>query len=334
MADGTVPELARSWGIQECTLAADRMAESGWAYEESLQKACPKGHTPLQAVRKPFDRDGKTLRYTALICAGCGHAYEMRDLGYTSYPQLRNDSHAPGTTPRTAQPPTAARVTRSSPQHKPTEEQQRVIEAARSQQNMVVQAGAGAGKTSTLAMVGHALREKKVAYIAYNKAIAVEAKGRFPSHVRCSTSHALASAYIKKYQRRLSNGQRQRAHEQARILDIGATVELTSTVLLPRDLARIVMETVKRYCQSDDDEIDQSHVPRQVGIDHADEHAYLTEIIVPYAQRAWSDIRNVEGHLQFDHDYYFKMWALTKPALGFDVVMLDEAQDTNPLSLR
>lgn len=330
MADGTVPELARSWGIQECTLAADRMAESGWTYEESLTMACPDGHTPLHAVRKPFERNGKPSRYTALVCVGCGHAYEMRDLGYTSYPQLRNDSHAPGNNPRPTQPPSTASASKSGTEHKPTDEQQQVIEAALSQHNMVVQAGAGAGKTSTLVMVGHALSGKKVAYIAYNKTTATEAKGRFPSHVRCSTSHALASAYIKKYQRRIGDGKRQRAHEQAQLLNIGVSVELTSTVLLPCDLARIAVETVKRYCQSDDDEIGHHHVPRQVGIDHVDEQVYLTELIVPYAQRAWSDIRNVDGRLQFDHDYYFKMWALTKPDLGFDVVMLDEAQDTNP----
>ncbi|MFG1796664.1 UvrD-helicase domain-containing protein [Nocardia sp. NPDC049149] len=330
MADGTVPELARSWGIQECTLAADRMAEAGWTYEESLSMDCPNGHAPLRVVRKPFERNGTALRYTALVCAGCGHAYEMRDLGYTSYPQLRKDAQAPAGNPRPDQPPTPARASRSGTEHKPTNEQQRVIDAARSQQNMVVQAGAGAGKTSTLVMVGHALVGKKVAYIAYNKAIAIEAKGRFPSQVRCSTSHALAGAYIKKYQRRVSNGQRQRAHEQARILNIGGSIELTSTVLLPRDLARIAMETVKRYCQSSDEEINGHHVPWQVGIDRVDEHTFLTDVVLPHARSAWADIRDVEGRLQFDHDYYFKMWALTKPALGFDVVMLDEAQDTNP----
>ncbi|MBF6332416.1 UvrD-helicase domain-containing protein [Nocardia transvalensis] len=260
----------------------------------------------------------------------------MRDLGYKSYPQLRKDSQPSGNSPcpsTTNKPVAAACTGRSRPKHEPTQEQQQVIDAARGEQNMIVQAGAGAGKTSTLEMVGHALTGKKVAYIAYNRVTAREAKGRFPIHVQCSTSHALARDYIQRYRDRLKNTQRQRAYEQAQILGIRGNAALTSTVastvLFPPDLARIAMETVTRYCHSEHEEIGRHHVPRQTGFDEH-ELAYLADIVLPYAQRAWADIRNVNGRLKFEHDHYFKMWALTKPRLPFDVIMLDEAQDTNP----
>ncbi|MFF2556785.1 UvrD-helicase domain-containing protein [Nocardia sp. NPDC058058] len=332
MTEGTVPDLAlTTWGIRDCTVAADRFTEPGWSYEESLAIECPDGHTSLHAVRKAYERNGKTFQYTALICAECGHAYEMSNLGYTSYPQLRKDSQRAGDSLRvnsTNRSPTTA-TGPSRLKHKPTPEQQLVIDAAQQQQNMIVQAGAGAGKTSTLEMVGHALDGSRVAYIAYNAVTAREARSRFPRHVRCSTAHALASAYRQRYQHRLENTQRQRAHEQAQILGISRSIELTSTILLPRDLARIAMETVTRYCYSDHKEISHHDVPGQSGID-PQELAYLADALLPFAQRAWDDIRNINGRLKFEHDHYFKMWSLTRPRLPFDVVMLDEAQDTNP----
>ncbi|MBY8863892.1 UvrD-helicase domain-containing protein [Nocardia sp. CA2R105] len=213
--------------------------------------------------------------------------------------------------------------------YEPTPEQHAVIEAAGAGKHLVVQAGAGAGKTSTLEMVGHALAGRKVAYIAYNRVTKDEAKRRFPPHVHCATAHGLAKSHRQRYQHRLNNAQRQRAEEQAQILGISQGIGLTKTVLFPRDLARMAMEAVTRYCHSDDPEIGHQHLPEQVGITD-DELIYLAEAVLPYARHAWTDIRNIDGQLKFEHDHYFKMWALSNPRLPYDVIMLDEAQDTNP----
>ncbi|WP_194838208.1 UvrD-helicase domain-containing protein [Nocardia sp. XZ_19_369] len=332
MTGDTVGDLAAAWGIRDCTVAADRFLQPDWLYEETLATTCPQGHSTLHAVRKPYENNGKTLRYTALICPECKHAYEMRDLGYKTYAELRKASEGQSCSPpipATDRPRRNAASTAARTQLTPTAEQQAIIDAARAQQNLIVQAGAGAGKTSTLEMVGHALTGKKVAYIAYNRTTKDDAKKRFPDHVHCYTAHGLARSFIQRYRHRIENAQRQRADEQARILNIRRTIELTSTVLMPRDTARIAMEMVTRYCHSDDAEIGQHHIPHQVGIDD-DELAWLADAILPYAHLAWADIRNIDGRLKFDHDHYFKMWALTEPPLRYDVIMLDEAQDTNP----
>lgn len=42
-------------------------------------------------------------------------------------------------------------------------------------------------------------------------------------------------------------------------------------------------------------------------------------------------MQNPRGQLRFEHDHYMKMWALTSPTLRGDFVLLDEAQDTNPV---
>ncbi|APD84570.1 DNA helicase (plasmid) [Mycobacterium intracellulare subsp. chimaera] len=211
---------------------------------------------------------------------------------------------------------------------KPTAEQAAIVEAARSQKDLVIQAGAGTGKTSTLKMVARALGRRPAIYVAYNKAIATEAAAGFPEHVMCRTAHSLAFQAIgKKYAHRLK-GPRELPSRRAEIL--GTTwLEFGTTVRIPpAQVARIAVDTVMRYCYSADDEVGVKHVPYQNGVTGAD-HDELARAVLPYAQRAWADACDPNGLLRFQHDYYLKMWALARPKLQTDVVMLDEAQDSN-----
>jgi hypothetical protein len=53
---------------------------------------------------------------------------------------------------------------------------------------------------------------------------------------------------------------------------------------------------------------------------------------VPFAHKAWADLqRPDDGAVRFDHDHYLKIWALTRPRIQADFLLLDEAQDTNPV---
>jgi hypothetical protein len=212
----------------------------------------------------------------------------------------------------------------------PTHEQQAIIAAARSGKHLVIQAGAGTGKTSTLRMVADALESRPAIYIAYNAAIAREAKGGFPAHVVCKTAHALAMAGTGRDYRHRLNGPRQPARRAAELLHT-SWLELGRNLMVsPVQLARVAIETVSRFCYSADDEISRKHVPQQNGILGAD-HDVLTQTVLPYARRAWDDLRHPDGLLRFEHDHYLKMWALTGPVLPADVIMLDEGQDSNPV---
>ncbi len=51
---------------------------------------------------------------------------------------------------------------------------------------------AGSGKTAMLIQIAEKLKPVSAMYLAYNKAIAVESQGKFPSSVRCMTTHSLA----------------------------------------------------------------------------------------------------------------------------------------------
>ena len=75
----------------------------------------------------------------------------------------------------------------------PTAEQLDCIEKAKSNNKVTIEALAGSGKTSTLAMIANSLKEKSI-YLAFNKISAQEASSKFPSHVECRTTHSLAYA--------------------------------------------------------------------------------------------------------------------------------------------
>jgi F-box protein 18 (helicase) len=57
---------------------------------------------------------------------------------------------------------------------------------------LAVQAGAGAAKTTTLCAYAQARPECRVLYVAFNKAIQLEAATRMPANVSARTTHSLA----------------------------------------------------------------------------------------------------------------------------------------------
>jgi UvrD-like helicase family protein len=89
--------------------------------------------------------------------------------------------------------------------------------------------------------------------------------------------------------------------------------------------------TVERFCYSADEQIGGAHVPPVNGVDPAS-FAELTWRIVPWAERAWHDIRSLGGSLPLRHDHYLKLWQLTRPRINADYLMFDEAQDANPVT--
>src|SRR5690349_21133401 len=103
---------------------------------------------------------------------------------------------------------------------KPTDEQVNATAAAVTGENLVITAGAGSGKTSTLKLIASALAPKRGVYIAYNKAIATDAAKDFPSNVVCRTAHSFAYRAVgHQYKNRL-NGQRVTGRQAAGILEI------------------------------------------------------------------------------------------------------------------
>lgn len=211
-----------------------------------------------------------------------------------------------------------------------TDEQDKIIDAKQTGKHVVIEAGAGCGKTTTLKQIAKAaLKREQLGYIAYNKAIATDAKASFPQNTTCATAHSFAFRAVgHKYKDRFS-GPFVTAKQAAYILNIRDSITWGEDAYYsPPKLARLALDTVKRFCYSADSEITFRNVPWVPGSESYFDQ--LANSVVPYARKAWDDMIETSGKLRFDHDVYLKLWAMSNPTLPFDVVMLDEAQDANP----
>ncbi|RSM85316.1 ATP-dependent helicase [Streptomyces sp. WAC 01325] len=211
-----------------------------------------------------------------------------------------------------------------------TAEQEAAQEAFAAGRDLALVAGAGTGKTSTLVMMGSASRGQGL-YVAFNKPIAAEARKRFGPNVRCRTSHSLAHQAVgRRFQGRLDASRHMPLSRTARLLGLDRDLAVDKKRLRATTLARLVMEMVRRFCYSTDEQVAARHLGAVNGLDDRGVQ-YLAEVLLKRARWAWDDICSPEGELPFQHDHYLKMWALTRPRLHADFVLLDEAQDTNPV---
>ncbi|MBM7052318.1 UvrD-helicase domain-containing protein [Streptomyces durocortorensis] len=214
----------------------------------------------------------------------------------------------------------------------PTDEQAAALEAFCERDHLVIQAGAGTGKTSTLAFLAEQMTARRGRYLAFNRAIALDAAARFPVTVQCKTAHSLAYAALGYRFRDRLNSPRRPGWKVGQDLGLNSPTRIHGRDLMPATLSNAVLRTVSHYCQSADTELAHHHVPHLRGIDSDEGHAELANFLLPYATKAWGDLQSPNaGAVRFEHDHYLKMWALTEPVLHSDFLLLDEAQDTNPV---
>ncbi|MFK4184345.1 UvrD-helicase domain-containing protein [Streptomyces sparsogenes] len=226
----------------------------------------------------------------------------------------------------------------ASGKYPPTAQQQAIITAAVEGKNVAVQALAGTGKTSTLVMIAAQMLERRIGYIAFNRAIADEAGQKFGRNVTARTSHSFALQDLRNtpYRHKVSiagsrNSGARRPKEAAAALGITAEIRVGDRngnlqYVGPEDVAKIVMGAIRRYRQSADAELGRQHLGEKWA------HVPAARTLLEYARRAWADIADPNSNkIFFDHDDYLKIWALSNPRLNFDTIFFDEAQDINPV---
>ncbi|MER8072980.1 UvrD-helicase domain-containing protein [Streptomyces sp. NPDC094034] len=214
---------------------------------------------------------------------------------------------------------------------KPTDEQTTAANAFKAGDHLALQAGAGTGKTSTLHLLA-STTPRHGRYIAFDRSIARNAATRFPHNVTCKTAHALAFAATgHRYARRLG-GPRQAGWKTGQALGITKPIRIDKRDVSHRALSHAVLRTVTHYCHSADRAIADHHVPRLRGLENETAHTQLAHVVLPFARKAWADLQHpYDGVVRFEHDHYLKIWALSEPKIEADFLLLDEAQDTNPV---
>ncbi len=199
--------------------------------------------------------------------------------------------------------------------------------------SIVIEAGAGTGKTSTLKLLAGSTFNRGQ-YLAFNKAIVAESAAKFPENVTCNTAHSLAFRSVgHRYKHRL-NGARQRGSEMAQILGLKSfqvrTSERDTRTLSAATLAGLVMRGIEEFCKTAATQVLRQHLPPVIGVgDQGNQQ--VGEYLEPFLRKAWVDLLNTKGLLRFQHDHYLKAWQLGSPRIDADFILFDEAQDANPV---
>ncbi len=181
---------------------------------------------------------------------------------------------------------------------------------------MLLNAYAGTGKTTTLEMIAQANPQLRYLYLCFNRDNAREAQRRFPRWCECSTIHSKAWHAVGRNFSKVGNPRPREVMEAFR--------------MATPFLAVYVIETLNAFLHSTDPEIDWKHVCSGPSAPERQRGQIRT-----VARKLWDRMQDeTDATIPMSHDGYLKLWALQKPVIeGFDIIFLDEAQDTNPVTL-
>jgi hypothetical protein len=248
---------------------------------------------------------------------------------------------------------------------KPTAQQQAILDAFRTSDPMIVNAGAGTGKTTTLQMLAEDTYDIGL-YIAFNRTVAAEAKQRFPDTVDCMTAHALAKRTLEKddywadvIRAKFSPSTSlsgKAIYDQiiapvfphgTNYFDLHPSLKIDTGMKDRRYLyyanwGQLVSGTVKSFCQSADDELTVKHFNAMTAAPSINKHfpyvvakqlaanRAIVETTVILAKKYWDRATDVnDREVAFGFDHILKAWQLSRPYLDYDFILFDEAQDAN-----
>lgn len=219
-----------------------------------------------------------------------------------------------------------------------TDEQQSSVDKAVTGESLKIEAGAGSGKTSNLTAISHNLAHLKGLYLAFNQSIIKDAKSRFHQNTECRTTHSLAFSFVgSHYSHRLQK----KTIASKMIIDALGLRDWHGISMWAQ--ANIIRQWVVNFTQSDLPVLTNKVAPwRAISLltkQGDKQKAYLesqpiASYLGPFAARLWEMLRDVNGTLHVWPDIYLKAWALTNPILHSDYILLDEAQDTNAVTLK
>ena len=203
-----------------------------------------------------------------------------------------------------------------------TQEQKNIIF---SKENKIkISALAGSAKSSTLYYYAKERHYKKILYLVYNRAMKDEADQSFGklSNVTIKTTHGLAFGYVGNlYKRKLTNSYKP--------VDIIKDLKLNWNTDM--ELANKIHYMMNQYMLSNVKEFEELDLYKDESGNSTEER----ELIINKCKQLWELKKEYNNNVKVEHDFYLKLFHLGQKDLShkYDIVMIDEAQDSNLIVL-
>ncbi|WP_294390841.1 UvrD-helicase domain-containing protein [uncultured Sphingomonas sp.] len=200
----------------------------------------------------------------------------------------------------------------------PTDEQQAILDRPPTG-TVKVLAGAGCGKTSTLVAYGNRWPGRGL-YLAFNTAIAQEAARKFPPHIEARTAHSFAYRQLGLHARKAELVKRYTtAHLDAFDDAIRAVPGLGR-----QQVRSAILATIDRFLIDEGTKIRRDHC-------QVENHAQNLAVRKIAGEITLKLLRFADHDLPITFDTYLKRFEMKHRITGFDYLLLDEAQDLNPV---
>jgi hypothetical protein len=190
-----------------------------------------------------------------------------------------------------------------------TTEQENIIESEANV--LVVNAFAGTGKTTTLIDYALARPRQSFIYLAFNRSVKEDAAKKFPRNVRCVTTHGLAYRdFGVTYKDKLG---------QPKPASVAKMLKCNFAI------ANAACNTVTNFLCSSDKKLDAELHLEYAGLSPSNANQAFE-----VSKNLWTRMQDVSNpYIRMPHDGYLKLYQLSNPTISSDIIMVDEAQDSN-----
>lgn len=206
----------------------------------------------------------------------------------------------------------------------PSDEQRMIINAPYRPGLNIVIAYAGCGKTTVLEHLCRNRPGLKILYIVFNKSAQQDAQKRFPDHVTVKTMNGLA------YHAETADKLRDRIAEKMNwTLFVDELENLQKDSAKRITLAQRALAVFEAWCASAQRVITMDIYPDEV-LTAVSRGIVSSEVINAAATQILRSMYRGKAD-NVSHSLYLKLFQLSKPRLDYDVILVDEAQDLNPV---
>ena len=203
-----------------------------------------------------------------------------------------------------------------------TDEQKQIINS--NSKNMLVNAVAGAGKTSTIIQkikkINKENNKNKILYLAFNKSVETELKNKVDlDNLDIKTFHSLAYSHIGyKYRDKLDNNYT--------VMNIVEDLKLDIKKQNNIYYAKTIKNIFEGYMNSE--YINFEDIPDIDKVVSKTKNFHNRELMKDL-KRLFDLKKNLKSEVKISHSFYLKLYQLDNPVLNYDYIFVDEAQDLN-----